>query len=149
MSHKYLILTAKFNEMITKALLAGAHDAFAESGIDSSDVDSIWVPGAFELPVAAAKAARTDNYQAIICLGCVIQGETPHFDFVSGQAAAGIMQVSIDTEVPIIFGVLTTNTAEQALQRSGLKGGNKGADAVRAAITMTQVMNQLQGANNL
>lgn len=149
MGRKYLILTAKFNDMITKALLEGAADAFAEANIDFSEVETIWVPGAFELPVAAAKAARTDNYQAIICLGCVIKGETPHFDYVAGQAAAGVMQVAIDTEVPVIFGVLTTDTAEQALQRSGLKGGNKGADAVRAALTMTKVMRQLEGMNNL
>jgi len=149
MAEKYLILAAKFNDMISKALVEGAADAFSEAEVDFSDIETMWVPGAFELPVAAAKAARLGQYKAIICLGCVIRGETPHFDYVAGQAAAGMMQVGIETEVPVIFGVLTTDTAEQALQRCGLKSGNKGADAVRAALSMAKVMNKLEGMNNL
>lgn len=143
MSKRYLIVAAKFNEMISKALVAGAQEAFAENGVASSQVDLIWVPGSFELPVVATKAARSQAYAAVVCLGAVIRGGTPHFDYVAGQAAAGVMRVSIDTGVPVIFGVLTTDTEEQALSRCGLKGGNKGADAARSALATVQALAQL------
>ncbi|MEZ4741505.1 MAG: 6,7-dimethyl-8-ribityllumazine synthase [Bdellovibrionota bacterium] len=146
---RYLIIASKFNSMISKALVGGAKDVFAEGASEGASIEEVWVPGAFELPIAAAKAARSKRYQAIICLGCVIRGETPHFEYVSGPVASGLMQISIETEVPIIFGVLTTDNAEQALQRSGLKGGNKGADAMSAAIEMVNVMHKLEGKNNL
>jgi len=139
---KYLIVVAKFNDMITRCLLQGAQDVFAERGLET-EVEVLWVPGCFELPVVAAKAARSGNYAAIVALGAVIRGETPHFDFVAGEAARGIMDVSIETELPVIFGVLTTNTVEQALNRSGIKYGNKGRDAAAAAIEMVDTLAKL------
>lgn len=137
---KYLIVVAKFNDLITRCLLTGAQETLIENGVSSEDVETIWVPGCFELPVVAAKAARSGKYDAIITLGAVIRGETPHFDFVAGEAARGIMDVSVETTVPVIFGVLTTNTVEQALNRSGIKYGNKGRDAASAAIQMVQTL---------
>lgn len=139
-SQRFLIVVAKFNDMITRCLLVGAEEVFAEHGIPKAQVDIVWVPGCFELPVVAAKAARSKKYAAVVTLGAVIRGETPHFDFVAGEAARGIMDVSLETEVPVIFGVLTTNTVEQALNRSGIKYGNKGRDAASAALQMTQIM---------
>ena len=141
-SRKYLIIVARFNDMITRCLLAGAEDVFKEAGLsDSTQV--VWVPGCFELPVVAAKAARSGEYAGIVTLGAVIKGETPHFDFVAGECARGIMDVSLETGIPVIFGVLTTNTIEQALNRSGIKFGNKGRDAALAAIQMTDVLAQI------
>ena len=135
-SSKYLIIVAKFNDMITKCLLSGAQEVFAEQGISEQNVEIIWVPGCFEIPVVAANAARSGNYAAIVTLGAVIRGETPHFDFVAGETARGVMDVSVETGVPVILGVLTTNTVEQAMNRSGIKYGNKGRDAASAAIQM-------------
>jgi len=144
MPSRYLVLAARFNDLITKALVAGAQDAFTEMGVDPGQVDLLWVPGCFELATVAAKAARSGTYAAIVCLGAVIRGETPHFDYVAGQAAGGLQRVGIETGVPVIFGVLTTDTVEQALNRSGIKSGNKGADAARAAIQMTQALSRLE-----
>ena len=138
-SKKFLIIVARFNDMITRCLLSGAEDTFKDAGL-SSNVEVIWVPGCFEIPAVAAKAARSGKYVAIVTLGAVIKGETPHFDFVAGECARGVMNVSLETSVPVIFGVLTTNTVEQALNRSGIKYGNKGRDAALAAIEMTDVM---------
>ena len=139
----FLIVVAKFNEMITRCLLSGAQDTFAEHGISPDQIEIIWVPGCFELPVVAAKAARSKKFAAIVTLGAVIRGETPHFDFVAGEAARGIMDVTIETQVPVIFGVITTNTVEQALNRSGIKHGNKGRDAASAAIQMVSTLARL------
>ncbi len=144
MAQRYLVVASRFNEMITKALVQGAMDTFAEANVDAKHVDMLWVPGCFELPAVAAQATRTDRYSAVVCLGCVIKGETPHFDYVAGEAARGLMQVSVDTGVPVIFGVLTTDNEQQALARAGLKGGNKGRDAASAALSMTRVMGQLR-----
>lgn len=144
MGKRYLIVASQFNDMISKALMDGATSTLRDAGLSESDVEQIWVPGCFELPVVAAQAARSNRYSGVICLGCVIRGETPHFDFVAGEAARGLMQVGIDTGVPIIFGVLTTDNEQQALARSGLKGGNKGRDAAQAALHMSRVMGQLQ-----
>lgn len=144
MDARYLIVAAKFNDMVTRALLSGAQDAFRDGGVVSANVDLLWVPGSFELAPIAAKAARSGKYAAIVCLGAVIRGETPHFDLVAGQTAAGCQKASIDTGVPIVFGVLTTDTVEQALNRAGLKLGNKGADAANCAIAMTKAMAQLE-----
>ena len=142
MAARYLIVAARFNDLITKALLAGAQEAFAEAGVGS--VDLLWVPGAFELATVAAKAARSQAYAGIVCLGAVIRGETPHFDLVAGQAAAGLQKVAVDTGVPVIFGVLSTDTAEQALARCGIKSGNKGAEAAQAALAMTKTLSRLE-----
>ena len=136
----YLVIVSKFNEMITRCLLSGAQDVFMEHNVPASQLEIVWVPGCFEIPIVAAKAARSGRYAAIITLGAVIRGETPHFDFVAGETARGIMSISLETEVPIIFGVLTTNTVEQALNRSGIKFGNKGRDSAAAAIQMVKTM---------
>jgi 6,7-dimethyl-8-ribityllumazine synthase len=140
---KILIVVARFNDMITRSLLVGATDCLRDSGVRDVDVKVVWVPGSFEIPVVVAKAARSGKYAAIICLGAVIRGETPHFDFVAGQAASGCMSVAVETGLPVIFGVLTTDTIEQALARSGIKGGNKGRDSAQAALEMMKVMNQV------
>jgi 6,7-dimethyl-8-ribityllumazine synthase len=137
----FLIIVSHFNRSITENLLSGALASFRDNGTPAPAV--IWVPGAFELPVVAAKAARKKEYEGVICLGCVIRGETPHFDFISQQAAAGLMQVAIETETPVIFGVLTTDTVEQAMARSGINGLNKGAEAANAAISVSKSMKEL------
>lgn len=141
---RYLIVVARFNEMITRCLLAGAEDVFREAGL-TPNVDTLWVPGCFEIPTVASQAARSGRYAAVVTLGAVIKGETPHFDFVAGECARGVMDVTVQTGVPVIFGVLTTNTVEQALNRSGIKYGNKGRDAAHAAIEMTSTMACLSG----
>lgn len=143
MAARYLIIASKFNDLITKALVSGASDAFAEAGVQGQEVDTLWVPGCFELATVAAKAAKSGTYGAVVCLGAVIRGETPHFDLVAGQAAAGLQRVGIETGVPVIFGVITTDTVEQALNRSGIKCGNKGAEAASAAIAMVKTMSRL------
>jgi len=140
MSSNVLILTAKFNELITKSLESSAAHTLKEAGCN---VKSLWVPGAFELPVAALKAAKSGKFEAIICLGCVIKGETAHFDHVAGQAASGIMKASLDHQIPIIFGVLTTDTVEQAMNRAGLKLGNKGSESAHTALAMIKLMKEL------
>ncbi len=145
MEKKILIVVARFNDMITRSLLVGATDCLRDSGIKDALVSVVWVPGSFEIPVVAAKAVRSGKYSAVICLGAVIRGETPHFDYVCGPVASGLMNLTVETGIPVIFGILTTNTIEQALARSGIKGGNKGRDAAQAALEMIKVLNQLEG----
>ena len=140
------ITVSRFNRLVTDRLLAGAQDAMARHGVPLEKVDLVWVPGAMELPLAARRLAGRGRYDAIICLGAVIRGETPHFDYVAGQAAAGIGRVALDTGVPTIFGVITANTLEQALDRAGGKAGNKGYDAVVTAIEMANLLEQIEGA---
>jgi 6,7-dimethyl-8-ribityllumazine synthase len=136
------VVVSRFNEEVSKRLLRGALAALEEHGVEDPDV--LWVPGSLELPVTALALAERGNHDAIVCLGCVIRGETYHFELVAGQAAAGIMQVQLDTGVPVAFGVLTTDDKEQALARSGLKN-NKGADAAEVAIEMANLMREVQG----
>jgi 6,7-dimethyl-8-ribityllumazine synthase len=136
------VVVARFNEDVTRRLLRGALGALEERGVEDPDV--LWVPGSLELPVTALALAERGNHDAIVCLGCVIRGETYHFEVVANQAAAGIMQVQLDTGVPVAFGVLTTEDKEQALARSGPKN-NKGADAAEAAIEMANLMREVQG----
>jgi 6,7-dimethyl-8-ribityllumazine synthase len=136
------VVVSRFNEEISKRLLRGALGALEEHGVQDPDV--LWVPGSLELPVTALALAEKGNHDAIVCLGCVIRGETYHFELVAGQAAAGIMQVQLDTGIPVAFGVLTTEDKEQALARSGLKN-NKGADAAEVAIEMANLMREVQG----
>lgn len=143
MANRFLIVAGRFNDLITKNLLDGAQAVFRDAGVSDAAVDVMWVPGAFEMPVVAAEAGRSKKYAAVLCLGAVIRGETPHFDYVAGQCASGLMAASVQTGVPMIFGVLTTDTVEQALNRAGLKVGNKGADAAHTALTMTGVMSKL------
>ena len=142
--NRYLIIAARFNDMVTRSLVSAAQQTLVEADIAQDHTETIWVPGSFEIPALAAKAARSGRFAAIICLGAVIRGETPHFDYVAGQAAAGLMKVSIDTDTPIVFGILTTDTVEQALNRAGLKHGNKGTDAARTAIEMAATFQKCQ-----
>ena len=141
---KFAIVCARFNSSITDRLLAGALDALKHSGAADADVEVVKVPGSWELPLAAKALAGSKRHDAIIALGAVIRGETPHFDFVAGQAAAGLAAVQLETGIPIAFGVLTTNTVEQAVDRAGGKSGNKGHDAALAAIEMADLIRRLR-----
>jgi len=138
------VVVARFNELVTRALLSGAEDGLARHGVEPEGVDVAWVPGSFEIPVAARKLAESGRYQAVVCLGAVIRGETPHFDQVANQASSGIARVALDTGVPVIFGIITADTLEQALERAGGKMGNKGYDAAVAAIEMANLMRGLR-----
>jgi len=142
---RFAIVVGRFNSLITEALLAGCRDTLVRHGVHADSIDVAWVPGSFEIPVVAKKMAATSHYAGVICLGCVIRGETAHFDHVAGQAAAGVMQASLATGVPVIFGILTTDSVEQALNRAGLKAGNKGSDAALAAIEMANLLKRLEG----
>ncbi len=139
------IVTARFNEFITSKLLGGAIDALTRHDITPSNIDEVWVPGAFEIPLAALALAESKKYDAVICLGAVIRGSTSHYDYVCNETAKGIAHASLKTGVPVIFGVLTTDTIEQAIERAGTKAGNKGWDAGMAAIEMANLMPKLQG----
>jgi 6,7-dimethyl-8-ribityllumazine synthase len=141
---RFAIVAARFNALVTESLVSGCKDAFLRHGVAAELVDLVWVPGSFEIPVIARKLATGGRYTAVVCLGCVIRGETAHFDHVAGQAAAGVMQAGLASGVPVIFGILTTDTVEQALNRAGLKGGNKGADAAMAAIEMVNLLSRLK-----
>ena len=140
---KIAIIVSRFNEFITSKLLGGAMDAFVRHNGSDDDITVIWVPGAFEIPPAARKTADSKKYDAVICLGAVIRGSTPHFEFVSSEMSKGIAQVSMSSQIPVIFGVLTTDTIEQAVERAGTKSGNKGFDAAMSAIEMTNLLRQL------
>jgi len=137
------IVAGRFNEFITSKLIGGALDALQRHGVPERTIDLIWAPGAFEIPLLAQKAAERGRYDAIICLGAVIRGATPHFDYVSSEVSKGVAAVSLRTGVPVIFGVLTTDTIEQAIERAGTKAGNKGFDAALAAIEMANVLKAL------
>lgn len=140
---RFALVVGRFNSLVTDALLAGCRDSFVRHGVADDRLDVIHVPGSFEIPLVARKLAESGRYAAIVCLGCVIRGETGHYDHVAGQAAAGVLQASLATGVPVIFGVLTTDSVDQALDRSGLKAGNKGADAALAAIEMVNLLAKL------
>ena len=140
---KFAVIISRFNDFITGKLLDGAIDALVRHGAAEQNIEVIKVPGAFEIPLAAKKVAEKGKYDAVICLGTVIRGATPHFDYVSSEATKGIAMVSLETGVPIAFGVLTTDTIEQAVERAGSKGGNKGWDAALVAIEMAQLCKKL------
>jgi 6,7-dimethyl-8-ribityllumazine synthase len=140
---RFAVVAARFNGAVTEALLHGCRDAFARHGVADDRVDVAWVPGSFEIPLLARRLAESGRYAAVVCLGCVIRGETGHYEHVAGQAAAGVLQAGLASRVPVIFGVLTTDTVEQALNRAGLKGGNKGADAALSAIEMVNLVARL------
>lgn len=142
---KVAIVAARFNEFITSKLVGGAHDCLTRHDVNPSNVDEIWVPGAFEIPVAALTLAESGKYDSVICLGAVIRGSTSHYDYVCSETAKGISHVSLKTKVPTIFGVVTTDTIEQAIERAGTKAGNKGWDAAMAAIEMGNLLHKLQG----
>lgn len=140
------LVASRFNEVVTASLVEGARQCLDEHGVAPGLVDTIWVPGAFELPIAAATAAASGRYAAIIALGCVIRGETPHFEYVAGEAARGLGDVARAHGIAVGFGVLTTDTLEQALARAGGKGGNKGYDAAAAALGTADLLVRLRGA---
>jgi 6,7-dimethyl-8-ribityllumazine synthase len=141
---RLVIVASRFNERVVSALVDGALGALRRAGARDDDLQVAWVPGAFELPLAAATAARAGWADAVVCLGAVVRGETPHFDLVAGQAAAGVTRVSLDTDVPVLFGVLTTDDAAQADARAGGKAGNKGAEAALAAVETVRVLQSLR-----
>ncbi|NSL51673.1 6,7-dimethyl-8-ribityllumazine synthase [Calidifontibacillus erzurumensis] len=138
------IVVSRFNEFITGKLLSGAQDALYRHGVDEENIDVAWVPGAFELPLVAKRMADSGNYDAVIALGTVIRGATTHYDYVCNEAAKGIAQASMTTGIPVIFGVVTTETIEQAIERAGTKAGNKGWDAAISAIEMANLMKQFE-----
>lgn len=140
---KIALVACRFNDIIVDRLVGGAVDFFTRNGGDREDMTLVRIPGAFELPLAAKKLAASGKYDAVVCLGCVIRGATPHFDFVSNEAAKGVAQAMMDTNVPIGFGVLTTDTLEQAIERAGSKAGNKGVEAASATLEMVRVMEQI------
>ncbi len=141
---RFAIVVSRFNSFVTDRLLAGAMDALARSGADMEQVETVRTPGSWEIPIVAAELVRQKRHDAVICLSAVIRGDTPHFDYVAGQAAAGIAKVATESGVPVAFGVLTTNTFEQAIDRAGGKSGNKGFDAAMTAIEMANLMRTLR-----
>ena len=137
---KFAIVVSRFNDFITERLVGGAVDALTRSGTHDADIDIIKVPGAYEIPLLAQKAVQTKKYDAVICLGAVIRGATPHFDYVCAEVSKGVAHVSLEANIPVIFGVVTTDTIEQAIERAGTKAGNKGFDCALAAIEMANLM---------
>lgn len=140
---KFCIIVSRFNEFIGSKLLSGAIDSFVRLGTPEENIDIIWVPGAFEIPLAAKKAAQTKKYAAIVTLGAVIKGSTTHYDYVCAEVSKGVAQVSLSEGLPVIFGVLTTDNIEQAIERAGTKAGNKGSDAAKSAIEMANLISSL------
>jgi 6,7-dimethyl-8-ribityllumazine synthase len=141
---RFAIVLARFNELIGGKLLEGARDSLVRHEVSDDDIDLVWTPGAFEIPLIAKRLAASGSYDAVICLGAVIRGATPHFDYVAAEVSKGIASVSLDTGVPVIFGVLTTDTIEQAIERAGTKAGNKGFEAGMAAIEMANLMGRIE-----
>ena len=139
---KFGLVVSRFNEFITKKLLEGAQDALLRHGVNQEDIEIAWVPGSFEIPLIAKKLAQTKRYDAVICLGAVVRGGTPHFEYIAAEVSKGIAKVSLDTGLPVIYGVITADTLEQAIERAGTKMGNKGFDA---AVTALEMANLLKG----
>ena len=142
---RFALAAARFNSAIVDGLVAGALDALKRHGVDDSAVDLVRVPGSFEIPLVAQRLAASGKYAAVICLGAVIRGDTDHYDHVAGQAAAGVARAALDTDVPVVFGVLTCDTLEQAMNRAGAKAGNKGFEAALTAVEMVNLLRQLPG----
>jgi 6,7-dimethyl-8-ribityllumazine synthase len=138
------IVIARFNEFITGKLLSGAKDALTRHGVAEEDVDIAWVPGSFEIPLVAQKMAQSKKYNAVVCLGTVIRGATPHFEYIAAEVSKGIANVGLNTGVPVIFGVITADTLEQAIERAGTKSGNKGFDAAVSAIEMANLLRKMK-----
>lgn len=137
------IVAGRFNDLITERLLSGARDGLLRHGVAEDAIDLAWVPGSFEVPLAARRLACSGRYDAVICLGAVIRGATAHFDFVAGQAASGVARAALDSDVPVIFGILTTESIDQAIERAGAKAGNKGYEAAQSAIEMANLLRHL------
>ena len=142
-NEKFCIIVARFNEFISSKLLSGAVDELVRHGAKKENIDIIWVPGAFEIPIIAKKAAKTNKYNSIITLGAVIKGSTSHYDYVCAEVSKGVASVGLETGIPIIFGVLTCDNIEQAIERAGTKAGNKGADAAKSAIEMSNLISKI------
>lgn len=142
-NEKFCIIISRFNEFIGSKLLSGAIDELKRHGVNEDNIDVVWTPGAFEIPLIAKKCAKTAKYNCIITLGAIIKGSTAHFDYVCAELSKGIAQVSMETEIPVIFGVLTTENIEQAIERAGTKAGNKGSDAAKAAIEMANLIKEI------
>ena len=140
---KFAIIVSRFNEFINGKLLEGAIDCLKRHGAEEADIEVIWVPGAFEIPLVAQKAAQNSKYDAVICLGAVIRGSTPHFEYVSAEVSKGVASVSLQTSKPVVFGILTTDSLEQAIERAGTKSGNKGWEAGLTAIEMVNLLKNL------
>jgi 6,7-dimethyl-8-ribityllumazine synthase len=143
---RFGVVCGRFNDLITERLLTGARDGLSRHGVDQASVTETWVPGAFEIPLAAQRLAVAGEVDAVVCLGAVIRGATSHYDLVAGQCAEGIQRVQLDTGIPVVFGVLTTDTIEQAIERAGTKAGNKGYEAAVTAIEMVDLLRQLPKA---
>ncbi len=142
-NEKFCIVVSRFNEFICSKLLSGAIDELKRHGVNEENIDVVWCPGAFEIPLVAKKCAKTSRYNAIIALGAVIKGSTSHYDYVCAEVSKGVASVGLETEVPVIFGVLTTDNIEQAIERAGTKAGNKGSDAAKAAIEMVSLLGKI------
>ncbi len=140
---KFGLVVSRFNEFFTKKLLEGAQDALLRHGVNEEDIEVAWVPGSFEIPLIAKKLAQTKRYDAVICLGAVIRGGTPHFDYISAEVTKGIANVGLETGLPIIYGVITADTLEQAIERAGTKAGNRGFDAAVSAIEMANLLRNI------
>lgn len=141
---KFAIVASRFNEFIVNKLVSGAEDAFLRHGVNSDDISLVWVPGAFEIPLAAQKLAKSGKYDAVVCVGTVIRGATSHYDYVCNEVSKGIANVGLNTGVPVIFGIVTTENIEQAIERAGTKAGNKGFDAAVSAIEMVNLFDNIQ-----
>ncbi|MBN1342698.1 MAG: 6,7-dimethyl-8-ribityllumazine synthase [Phycisphaerae bacterium] len=137
---RFALVASRFNEFITNKLVSAAIDTIVRHGGGPDDITEVWVPGSFEIPLTAKRLAASKRYDAVICLGCVIRGATPHFDYIAAEVSKGVAQVGLETGIPVIFGVLTTDSIEQAIERAGTKAGNKGADAAAAAIEMVNLL---------
>ena len=133
---KIAVVASRFNDFFTRELVDGALDCLRRHGVEDDHIDTAWVPGGFEIPVAAKRFVQTDRYAAVICVGCIIQGDTPHFHYVSSEVTKGIAQVSLDSNIPVVYGIVTAETLDQAIERSGTKAGNKGFDAALTALEM-------------
>jgi 6,7-dimethyl-8-ribityllumazine synthase len=140
---KFVLVVSRFNELISGKLLEGAEDCLIRHAAEEKNITTVWVPGSFEIPLVAQKVANSGKYDAVVCLGAVIRGGTPHFDYVASEVAKGVAQVGLNTEVPVIFGVITADSIEQALERAGTKAGNKGWDAALSAIEMVDLMTKV------
>ncbi len=144
--YRFALVVSRFNEFISNRLLDGAIDCLKRHEADEENIDIIWVPGAFEIPAAAQKIAQSGRYDAVVCLGAVIRGSTPHFEYISSEVAKGVARVGLDSGVPAVFGIITSDTLEQAIERAGTKSGNKGWAAAQSAIEMADLMRRLEGA---
>jgi len=140
---KFGLVVSRFNEFITKKLLEGAQDALLRHGVDETDIELAWVPGSFEIPLIAKKLAQSKKYDAVICLGAVVRGGTPHFDYIATEVTKGIAQVGLETGLPVIYGIITADTLEQAIERAGTKMGNVGFEAAREAIEIANLLNSI------